>query len=201
MRFCRAMNSTTIRVRARVCKAGCWVCAAIAIILACFATSVPAAEPAPDCQIKAVCLLNFAQFTEWPSQAFLKQDSPLVIAILGADPFGSLLDDTVRDEVVRGRRLIVQRYRKIEEIKSCHILYIGQSESNRLEHIVKMLDGKPVLTVSDIPGAAPRGVMIRFLTEETKVRFRINNEAAKAANLTLSSKLLRAADVVRTRKK
>jgi hypothetical protein len=40
--------------------------------------------------------------------------------------------------------------------------------------------------------------MIRFITERNRIRLRINLEAARAAGLTLSSKLLRAAEIVRT---
>jgi hypothetical protein len=38
--------------------------------------------------------------------------------------------------------------------------------------------------------------MIRFVTEQNKIRLRINLEAAQAANLTISSKLLRPAEIV-----
>ena len=148
-------------------------------------------------KIKAVFLFNFAQFTDWPSEAFADKDSPIIIGILGTDPFGTFLDDTVHGEVVNGRRLEVHRYTKVAETKSCHILYIAQSEANRLDHIVSELKTKPVLTVSDIKDAAGRGVMIGFMTDLKRIRLKINAEAAKTANLSLSSKLLRAAvDVI-----
>jgi hypothetical protein len=86
----------------------------------------------------------------------------------------------------------------VEEIQNCHILYISQSEASELDHVLEFLKGKPVLTVSDIEGSAPRGVMIRFVTEKNKIRLRINLETARAANLTLSSKVLRAAEIVST---
>jgi hypothetical protein len=152
-------------------------------------------------QLKAAFLYNFAQFTEWPAEAFAVKDAPIVIGVLGKDPFGTALDDTVRDEFVRGKKLVIERYRTVEEIKTCHILYISQSESNRLDHILEKLDRRPILTVSDIPGSAPRGVMIRFVPEGSKIRFRINAEAAKAEKLSLSSKLLRVAEIVTTKKR
>src|SRR5207248_1219657 len=102
---------------------------------------------------------------------------------------------------VRGQKLVVERYRTVEEIKTCHILYISQSESNRLDHILEKLDKKPILTVSDIPGSAPQGVMIRFFPEGSKIRFRINAEAAREAKLSLSSILLRVAEIVTTKKR
>lgn len=160
------------------------------------------AQTSREYQIKAAFVFNFAEFTDWPPEAFENKDSPLVIGILGTDPFGSVLDETVRNEKVRGHRLTVERYRTVEEIRTCHILYIGQSEASHLDQVLDALQGKPVLTVSDIEGSAPRGVMIRFLTEKNKIRLRINVEAARAVRLTISSKLLRAAaEIVATQKK
>jgi hypothetical protein len=156
------------------------------------------AQTSREYQLKAVFLFNFTQFVEWPPDAFELPASPIVIGVLGADPFGPVLDEAVRGEVVRSRPLKVERYRRIEDVKTCHILYISQSESERLEKIVKQLRTKPVLTVSEIEGAAQAGVIIRLLTEQNKIRFRINVEAAREANLTLSSKLLRMAEIVPT---
>ena len=152
--------------------------------------------PAQEYQLKAVFLFNFAQFVEWPPQAIPDRQVPLVIGVLGEDPFGAYLDETVRDEKVNNRPLAVQRYRRVEEIKSCHVLFISRSESDRLDEIFAGLKGRNILTVSDADGFAQRGGMIRFVTEKNKIRLRINLDAAKAANLTISSKLLRPAEIV-----
>jgi hypothetical protein len=148
--------------------------------------------------LKAVFLFNFAQFTDWPTNAFDKPDSPLVIGVLGDDPFGALLDDAVRGETVNGRKFVVERYQRIEDIKTCHILFISQSETKRLDKIVETLKGKPILTVSEIDGSAYRGVCVRFITENNKIHLRINTEALQEAQLTMSSKLLRVAELVTT---
>jgi hypothetical protein len=147
-------------------------------------------------QLKAVFLYNFAQFTDWPTNAFASTNSPIVIGVLGADPFGSALEDTVRGEIVHGRRLVVEHYRRADEIRTCHILFISQSETRTLEQQLDILKGKPVLTVSDIEQSAFRGAMIRLVTEKNKIRLRVNLDAVKASNLVISSKLLRAAEIV-----
>jgi hypothetical protein len=149
-------------------------------------------------QVKAVFLFNFAQFVEWPPSAFSETQAPLVIGVLGEDPFGAFLDETVRGEKVNNRPLLVERYHRVDEIKSCHVLFVSQSEAARLEEIVAGLKGRSILTVSDAAGFAGRGGMIRFTTENNKIRLRINVEAAKAAELTISSKLLRPAVIVAT---
>jgi len=75
--------------------------------------------------VQAVFLFNFAQFVDWPPEAFSDPQAPLVIGILGQDPFGSFLDETVRGESVRGRPFEIRRYRRLEEVKDCHVLFIA----------------------------------------------------------------------------
>jgi hypothetical protein len=147
-------------------------------------------------QVKAVFLFNFAQFVEWPSPALPEAKAPLVIGVLGEDPFGAYLDETVRGETVNNRPLVVRRFRSVNEIDTCHVLFISRSEADRLEQIVASLKGRSILTVGDTDGFAKRGVMIRFMTVDNKIRLRINLERANAANLKISSKLLRPAEVV-----
>jgi hypothetical protein len=148
--------------------------------------------------LKAVFLLNLAQFTDWPTNAFAAPDSPLVIGILGDDPFGTLLDEAVRGETVNGRAFALERYHRVQDINICHILFISQSETKRLNQITEQLKAKSILTVSDIEGTAYRGVCVRFITENNKIRLRINTEALQAAKLTMSSKLLRVAEIATT---
>jgi hypothetical protein len=146
--------------------------------------------------LKSVFLLNFAQFTGWPTNVFEQADSPLVIDVLGTDPFGPLLDDAVRGETVNGRKFVVERHQHVEDIKTCHILFISQSEAPRLGKIIAALKNRSILTVSDIEGSAHHGVCVRFITEDNKIRLRINLDSLKKAGLTMSSQLLRLAEIV-----
>jgi len=147
-------------------------------------------------QVKAVFLFNFAQFVEWPPEALPSADAPIVIGVLGNDPFGPILDETVRGESVRGHPLTVRRFRRVEEVEACHVLYISTSESRRLDEIVEHLRGRGILTVSDSERFMVRGVMIRLVTDRNRIRLRVNLDAAKAAGLNISSKLLRSAEIV-----
>jgi hypothetical protein len=150
----------------------------------------------PEYQIKAVFLFNFVQFVEWPRPAFAGANTPLVIGVLGEDPFGTYLDETVRNETVNNRPLEVHRYRQIDEITTCHILFISRSETNRLAQILAGLKDRSILIVGDGDDFVRRGGMIRLATAQNKIRLSINVEAAKAVGLTLSSRLLRSAELV-----
>ncbi len=154
---------------------------------------------APEYQVKAVFLFNFAQFVDWPPAAFPDSTTPFVIGILGDDPFEGYLEQTVRGEQVRGRGFQLRRYHSVDEVKTCHILFISRPTGNRLDEVLASLRNRPILTVSDDDKFAERGGMIRFVTDRSRIRLQINLEAAQAASVTISSKLLRVADIVTPR--
>jgi hypothetical protein len=152
--------------------------------------------PTPEYQVKAVFLLHFAQFVDWPDQAFGDSQTPLSICVLGEDPFDGYLDDTVRGEKVNERSFVVRRSHNLGDMAGCHILYISSSEVGRLKQDIAAVKGQSVLTVSDSDGFDRLGGMIGFTLADSRVRLEINPDAAKAANLKLSSKLLQAARIV-----
>jgi hypothetical protein len=158
-----------------------------------------ASAPSREYQVKAVFLFNFAQFVDWPPAVFTEENAPLAICVLGNDPFGSYLDDIVRGEQVNSRRLTVQRFRTPDEIKGCQVLFVSRSESKHLEKTLASAREMDALTVSDAEDFASRGGMIQLTMEYGKIRLKINVDAAKASSLTISSKLLRSAEIVASR--
>jgi hypothetical protein len=174
----------------------------MALLTALLAAALLQTGTAPEYQVKAVFLFNFAQFVDWPAPPPPVSDSgaPLVIGILGEDPFGSFLDATVRGERVRARPFALKRYQRVEDIDSCDILYISRSEAKRVPTILARLKDRPILTVSDVDRFAERGGMIRLVTDRGRIRLEVNLEAAQGARLTLSSKLLRVATIVTPRR-
>ena len=166
-----------------------------ALLLVC-AARLGAQTKASEAQVKAVFLFNFAQFVDWPPEAVPDSQAPLIIGILGGDPFGDFLDATVRGEHRGARPFVVHRYQRVEDITRCDILFISRSAGDRPEEILARLKNRPILTVSDAERFVERGGMIRFVTDRSRIRLQINPEAAEAAHLTISSKLLRVAEVI-----
>jgi len=158
-----------------------------------------ATEAFNEYQIKAVFLFNFSQFVDWSQSAApapATRNAPFVIGVLGEDPFRAFLDATVRDETIRSRPFLVKRYRSVEEITACEILFVSHSERRQLRSILTALKDRATLTVSDVDDFAKSGGMIQFVTDNKRIKLLINLDAARAANLTLSSKLLRPATIV-----
>jgi hypothetical protein len=142
-----------------------------------------------------VFLFNFAQFVEWPPRA-AAANPPFVIGVLGDDPFEGFLDEIVRGELVNNRPFTVQRFRHGEPVTDCDILFVSRSETERLPKVLAGLKGRNILTVGDANDFARRGGIVQFVTENKRVHLKINVSAAKAANITISSKLLRPAEIV-----
>jgi hypothetical protein len=155
------------------------------------------AAPLSEYELKAVFLLNFARFNEWPKSALPDDNEPLVIGILGADPFGSALDATVQGELIGSHPLTVRRFGRDDDFSRCHMLFIGRTESARLPVILSFLHGKPVLTVSDIDRFAYRNGMIGMLVERGRVQVQVNLDQAKREQMGVSAKLLKVSLVIR----
>jgi hypothetical protein len=147
-------------------------------------------SPPTEYQLKAAFLLNFAKFVEWPPAAFAKADSPIVLGILGENPFADVLEQTIQGKKVNNRELEVTKLPSSAGATNCHILFIGTSEKARLPEILKGLGRASVLTVGETDGFTDSGGMINFVRQGNKIRFQINEVAAKSVGLKISSKLL-----------
>jgi hypothetical protein len=149
----------------------------------------------PEHEVKAAFLYNFGKYVRWPKSA-PAPDTPFVIALLGADPFGAALDEIVRDNRIDDRPVTVKRVSKAAELGACEVLFIGASEDARLEKILAELPKAPILTVSDMPRFVERGGMIGLVAANRRVQFEVNADAAERAGLVLGSQLLRLARAV-----
>ncbi len=150
-------------------------------------------------QVKAAFLYNFAKFVEWPSDAFRTPKDPIVVCVLGHNPFGNALEEVIRGKSIEGRALAIRQVTDAEEANACQILFIGSAEGKRFRSLWGNI--KPgILTVGEEQGFAAGGGMINFKLEGGRVRFEINMGAAELAQLHISSKLLSLAQIVKTEK-
>ncbi len=183
-------------------------------------TSVSGATPRSKYETKAGYLLNFAEFIEWPAGAFPSAKSPIILGVVGKDPFGPELDK-LRGKTVNGRMLEIKRFKgalefrgeatpgrrqedltakqakKIAEMKSCHILFVTSSEKNFLAQTLKPFRGASILTVGETDSFAREGGIITFVDNDNNVQLEINLAAAEQARLKISSKLLSLAKVIK----
>lgn len=154
------------------------------------------AAPAPlqttlEYSVKASYLVRFAAFVEWPDSSFADSRSPVVLCVVGRDPFNGALDRAARAQTAHGRPLVVRRPGTAEAAAACHILYVGTAGGS----LVPV--GQPaILRVTDGAVSADRG-MIHFVVSDDRVRFHIDLQAASRSRLSISSRLLNLALSVR----
>jgi hypothetical protein len=148
-------------------------------------------------QVKAFFLYNFARYVEWPTETFKAANDPIVICILGQNPFGGALEQAVAGKVVEGRAFAVRQLSDIQLGSNCHILFVNSSEKRRFRSMAGRLKGSAVLSVGETPGFTADGGVINFKLEDGKVRFEIDVEAAGREHLRISSKLLSLAQIAK----
>ena len=155
------------------------------------AAAAPAwAEAVSENDLKAAFVFNFAVFTEWPQDA-LSSGAPLSLCASTASPLFAALSQ-LNDKLVNGHRIRVRA--SGATARSCHVLVLERADRERWTQLRRDL-GAPanVLTVADEAGTVAEGAVISMSVEGKRIGFDIDMAAARAARLTLSSKLLRLA--------
>ena len=155
-----------------------------------------AAGAVSEYQVKAAYLYNFAKFVTFPAQSFAADNTEFVIGVLGDDPFGQTLDQTVQGKLIGDRKIVIRRSNSIDDLKHCQIVFVCASRKKDVATVLTRFKGETVLTVGESDGFAGHGGVINFYVDDNKVRFEINPKAADRASLQISAQLLRLGRVV-----
>jgi len=171
-----------------------FVFAAVAAVLL-FRADAARAEPSREYAVKAAFIYNFAQFTQWPADAFASPDSAFVIGVIGGDPFDGALEKAVAGKTIAGHPMVVKPVDNVADVGACALVFVPASQEARVSEVLGAVGDKPILTVGETDNFPWAGGVIRFVTEDNKVRFEINSDAADKARLRISSKLMKLARI------
>jgi hypothetical protein len=155
-----------------------------------------ACQPVDAAQLKAVFVVNFLRFVEWPSANVAPAPAPLVVAVLGDRTLIDSLREYASGQSVSGHAIEVKAVERPEDARGAHVLFIGSSESGNVPAIVKMAETSALLTIGDTDGYARAGVILNLYTVDQRVRIEANPAAATRTGLRLSAHLLRIARIV-----
>lgn len=189
--------STTSRIARRASSLACRIVLACAALLACGPGTAEEAASLEQ-RVKAAFLYQFAGYVEWPPNAFAHADSPVTIAVMGADPVAAELKQLAASRIVAGRKVTVKPVKAGEPLTGVHILFIGGAESARVGQVVHAAKPRPMLTVTEADGALNQGSMINFVIVDRRVRFEVALDSVEKNGLRLSSRLLAVAQQVKT---
>jgi len=158
-------------------------------------------EVSREYQVKAAFLYNFVKYTTWPKGTFARKDAPLVLGIVGEDPFGKLIDKLLADKRAGKHPISIRRFAKAEQVRGVHALFLGTMSAKSRRELLTRLKSEPVLTVADEQGhAGAKGTVAGFYRLRSKIRFEISTAALKRSGLEMSSQVLKLADIVEKRK-
>ena len=167
------------------------------IAILCVTVAGAAIGQIDEYQVKAAFIFNFAKFVEWPAKSFPKPSDPIVICILGQNPFDSHLSEAIQGKVSAGRGFAVLQIAELPPKSRCQILFVTSAERQHFRSSAASLKSSGILTVGETPGFIDDGGIINLKLEGGKIRFEINVDAAEQAQLTVSSKLLSLAQIVK----
>src|SRR5688572_15831298 len=100
-------------------------------------------------QLKAAFLYNFIKFVEWTPDRFDSPNGPIVIGVLGANPFGDQLERAVRDRKVGNRAIHVRQIQSISDARSVELLFVAVGQEPRLGDNLQDIQNAGVLTVGE----------------------------------------------------
>lgn len=149
---------------------------------------VSAQAVSEEYRIKAAYLYNFAKYVEWPREPGA---GPLTICVAGRNPFGTLLDDLIREETIAGRRL--QARVILEPEPGCHVVFVPEGAAPRA--YLRGVTGAGTLTVGESSTFIEQGGVANFYIERGNVRFEINPMAAERSGVRISARLLQLARI------
>jgi hypothetical protein len=185
LEFACADKKMPRKVTKEVCDTATFLLAASLLLTAALAPAH--SQDVPEYTLKATFLFNFPEFTNWPAAA---TNAPFVVCVVGADPFGKVLDDAADAERILQRAVRVRRIPLLTRTAACDVAYLGGSAAQSHAEAIASVAGTPVLTISDeaAPGNA-RG-LIHFVVTGGRVRFSVDPDGARANGLSFSSRLL-----------
>ena len=122
---------------------------ALSLTLACAPKSRGDSAAVPEYAVKAAFLLNIAKYATWPPPAFVDSSAPVVIGILGDDPFGPVLERVVSGRIINDRRVTIRRSKRAADLRGAHVVFVASSESDRAAGICASLADSGSLCVGD----------------------------------------------------
>jgi hypothetical protein len=162
------------------------------LLLLMFITSTFAVK-AQNEKFKALFLYNFTKYIEWPAD---KQGGDFVIGVLGNSPIKKELDIIATKKKIGTQPIKVKVFNSINDIGSCHVLFIPPGKSSSLAEANKRVAGKGVLVITDKPGLGKKGSGINYVLNGGHQDFEINKSAIKNQNLSVNSSLFALGTVI-----
>ena len=146
-----------------------------------------------DPRYQSIFIYQFTKYVEWPGEA---ENENFVIGVMGK---GAIVDELLKmasTKTVNGKTIMVNHYNESFDAKNCNMLFVAKPYSDRIEEVVEALANYPILIITESKGGAIKGASVNFILVNNRIKFEINRNSAKKANLKIRSSLLKLAKVI-----
>jgi YfiR/HmsC-like len=168
------------------------------LVLVLLGSPARAQAPADEAQIKAAFVYNFLKFVEWPHDASARVTDPLVVVIVGDGPTAGAVEEFLTTKRVGERAIAIKHLAWDQSLAGVHAAFVSEDDPRRLRRVLEAASSAGVLSIGEGADFASNGGVIALLLVDRRVRFDIDVDAATAARLHVSSKLLALGHVVRS---
>jgi len=160
-----------------------------------------AGEPAKlnEYQVKGAYLFNFAKYVEWPTNALLADNSPIIIGVIDGNAAAPVIKQVVANKLVNEHPLVVKVMATPDPMERCHILFVSRAAKISPAEVRAMLGTAATLVVGETESFAEEGGMVGFVLEGDTLRVNLNLETLACTDLKVSAKLASVARIVKTR--
>lgn len=140
-----------------------------------------------DEKFKAIFMYNFTKYLEWPTS---RNKGDFIIGVYGTSSIINELSIIADKRKVGTQKIIIKKLSQPSELPSCHIVYIPENRSGKIDEVVNSCKGKGVVIISDKPGLAETHSGINYIKIDGKQNFEINKKHLEAEGIHINSALL-----------
>jgi hypothetical protein len=178
-------------------RGAAWLSAAVAILLGVTPGAGKPSNETAEYPVKLAFIYQLALYVRWPSDSFATPTTPLVVCVVGDDPFDPDLERELQSHSVDNHPIMVRKARRRDNLRTCHMVFVAAQESKQAAGVIGELKGAAILTIGESQGFAEQGGIVNFTVQQSKLHLEVNLDAARQTPLTISSRVLALARIVR----
>ena len=157
----------------------------VAALLLC---GIVLAQAQDGSQSKASLIYKIARHSTWPKEKMM-DGTPFVIGVIGHTGMRDSLTELTAGRQFQQRDVLVKRLDNVQEIPSCHILFIADSEKDRLGPLISKAKSADVLTIGESDNFLSKGGIF-LLYENGHIRFDYERRNLRRIDVKVSPELL-----------
>ncbi|MGA1864161.1 MAG: YfiR family protein [bacterium] len=152
----------------------------------------------PEYKVKAGFIYNFAKFIEWPKEDAGQDPNFFLICIVPDTPETDVFL-SLRNKSIGNKKIKIEKYNDVRDkgIEKCQILFLDSKDEVFIRESLLIVKYRSILTIGHIKGFTQAGGIINFFTEEDRLRFAVNLDAADRARIRLGSQILMSAEIIK----